>query len=106
MIYKTKYMLTIENITKLYRADVGIWRIGRVETINTAYLFTLVNPVGHRIQINLERNPIGVQYELWCWDSYQNNTPLPTAVPRRRMLDKDKLKKPEILIEQIKQLII
>ena len=99
-------MLTIENITKLYRADVGIWRIGRVETINTAYLFTLVNPVGHRIQINLERNPIGLQYELWCWDSYQNNTPLPTAVPRRRMLDKDKLKKPEILIEQIKQLII
>ena len=98
-------MLTIENITKLYRADVGIWRIGRVETINTAYLFTLINPVGHRIQINLERNPIGLQYELWCWDSYQNNTPLPTAVPRRRMLDKDKLKKPEILIEQIKQLL-
>jgi hypothetical protein len=98
-------MLKIENITKLYRADVGIWRIGRVETINTAYLFTLINPVGQRIQINLERNPIGVQYELWCWDSYQNNTPLPTAVPKRRMLDKDKLKKPEILIEQIKQLL-
>ena len=99
-------MLKIENITKLYRADVGIWRIGRVETINTAYLFTLINPVGQRIQINLERNPIGVQYELWCWDSYQNNTPLPTAVPKRRMLDKDKLKKPEILIEQIKQLLL
>ena len=98
-------MLKIENITKLYRADVGIWRIGRVETINTAYLFTLINPVGQRIQINLERNPIGVQYELWCWDSYQNNVPLPTAVPKRRMLDKDKLKKPEILIEQIKQLL-
>ena len=105
-------MLTIENITKLYKADVGIWRIGRVETINTAYLFTLINPVGQRIQINLERNPnpyikqIGVQYELWCWDSYQNNAPHPNSVPRRRMLDKDKLKKPEILIEQIKQLII
>ncbi len=99
-------MLTIENITKLYKADVGIWRIGRVETINTAYLFTLINPVGQRIQINLERNPIGLQYELWCWDSYQNNTPLPTSVPKRRMLDTDKLKKPEILIEQIKQLII
>jgi len=99
-------MLTIVNIEKLYKQDVGIWRIGRVETINTAYLFTLINPVGQRIQINLERNPIGVQYELWCWDSYQNNTPLPTAVPRRRMLDKDKLKKPEILIEQIKQSVI
>jgi hypothetical protein len=99
-------MLTIENITKLYKTDVGIWRIGRVETISTAYLFTLINPTGQVIQINLERNPIGVQYELWCWDSYQHNTPLPTAVPKRRMLDKDKLKKPETLIEQIKQLVI
>ena len=99
-------MLTIENISKLYKMDVGIWRIGRVEDINTAYLFTLINKVGQRIQINLERNPIGVQYELWCWDSYQNNAPLPNAVPRRRMLDNDKLKKPEILIEQIKQLVI
>ena len=99
-------MLTIENITKAYKKDVGLWRIGKVETINTAYLFTLINPVGHRIQVNLERNPIGVQYELWCWDSYQNNAPLPTAVPRRRMLDKDKLITPDGLLEQIKQLII
>ena len=86
-------MLTIENITKVYKKDVGsLWRVGRVDTTNTSYLFTLINPVGQRIQVNLERNPIGVQYELWCWDSYQNNTPLPTAVPRRRMLDMDKLK--------------
>jgi len=77
-----------------------------LETINTAYLFTLINPVGQRIQINLERNPIGVQYELWYWYSYQNNTPLPTAVPRRRMLDKDKLKTMDGLLEQIKQLVI
>ena len=99
-------MLTIENITKVGNKDVGIWRIGRVETTNTAYLFTLLNPVGQRIQINLERNPIGVQYELWCWDSYQNNTPHPTAVPRRRMLDKSKLITPDVLLEQIKQLVI
>ena len=100
-------MLTIENITKVYKKDISkLWRIGKVETINTAYLLTLVNPVGQRIQINLERNPIGVQYELWCWDSYQNNAPLPTAVPRRRMLDKDKLITPDGLLEQIKQLII
>ena len=26
-------MLTIENITKVGNKDVGIWRIGRVETI-------------------------------------------------------------------------
>jgi len=99
-------MITIENITKAYKKDVGsLWRIGGVETINTAYLFTLINPVGQRIQVNLERNPIGVQYELWCWNSYQNNAPLPTAVPRRRMLDKDKLKTMDGLIEQIKDLV-
>ena len=99
-------MLIIENITKAYKKDVGsLWRIGRVDTINSSYLFTLVNPVGQRIQINLERNPIGVQYELWCWDSYQNNAPHPNSVPRRRMLDKDKLKTMDGLLEQIKQLI-
>ena len=98
-------MLTIENITKVYKKDIGMWRIGRVETINTAYLFTLVNPVGNRIQINLERNPIGLQYELWCWDSYQHNVPLPTAIPKRRMLDMDKLKTMDGLVNQIKELI-
>jgi hypothetical protein len=99
-------MLTIENITKVYKKDVSnLWRIGKVETINTAYLFTLMNSVGQRIQINLERNPIGVQYELWCWDSYQHNAPLPTAVPKRRMLDKTKLQNPELLIQQIKELV-
>ena len=99
-------MLTIENVTKLFGRNVGtLWRIGKIETINTAYLFTLINPVGQRIQINLERNPIGVQYELWCWDSYQNSAPLPTAVPKRRMLDINKLKRPELLVEQIKELL-
>ncbi len=45
-------MLTIENITKAYKKDVGsLWRIGRVETINTAYLFTLINPVGQRYKL-------------------------------------------------------
>ena len=98
-------MLTIENITKVGNKDVGIWRIGRVETINTAYLFTLLNPVGQRIQINLERNPIGVQYELWCWDSYQHNVPLPTAIPKRRMLDMDKLKTMDGLVNQMTKLL-
>jgi hypothetical protein len=98
-------MLTIENISKLYKAEVGIYRIGKVETINTAYLFTLINPVGQRIWVNLERNPIGVQYELWCWSSYMNNAPLPNAVPLRRILDKSKLQTPELLRKQIKELV-
>jgi len=100
-------MLTIENINKIWKHDVGEWRIGKIQTQNTAYLFQLyIHNRRHRIQINLERTPIGRQYELWCWDSYQNNTPLPTAVPRRRMLDKDKLITPDVLLEQIKQLVI
>jgi len=98
-------MLTIENITKLYKVDVGNWRIGKVETINTAYLFKLINPIGQRIQINLERNPIGVQYELWCWDSYLTIIPT-TTVPKRRMLDKAKLQTPELLTYQIKELVL
>ena len=99
-------MLTIENITKVYKKDVGsLWRIGWVEAINTAYLFTLINPVGQRIQINLERNPIGLQYELWCWDSYQHNVPLPTSIPKRRMLDTDKLKTMDGLVEQMEKLL-
>ena len=98
-------MLVIENITKLYKADVGIYRIGRVETTNNAYLFTLINPIGQRIQVNLERNPIGEQYELWCWNTYMNNAPHINSIPLRRMLDKTKLQTSELLIEQIKGLI-
>jgi hypothetical protein len=98
-------MLVIENILKVYKMDVGIYQMGKVYTTNNAYLFTLINPIGQRIQVNLERNPIGVQYELWCWDSYHHNVPLPTAIPKRRMLDKTKLQKPELLIQQIKELL-
>jgi len=64
-----------------------------------------INPVGQRIWVNLERNPIGVQYELWCWSSYMNNAPLPNAVPLRRILDKSKLQTPELLRKQIKELV-
>ena len=99
-------MLTIENITKLYKMDANAyWRIGKVETTNTAYLFTLMNPKGERLQVNLERNPIGEQYELWCWDMQDNGAPLPHAIALRRLLDKPKLQTPDILVEQIKQLI-
>ena len=99
-------MLTIENITKLYKMDTGVhWRIGKVETTNTAYLFTLMNPKGERLQVNLERNPIGEQYELWRWSGYGFQSPQPTSIPMRRMLDRNKLKTPEVLIEQIKDLL-
>ena len=99
-------MLSIENITKLYKRDVGEWRIGKVETLPSAYLFTLYKfNRREQIQVNLERNPIGEQYELWCWDVQLNGVVLPHATPLRRLLDKPKLKTPELLIEQIKELI-
>lgn len=99
-------MLTIENITKLYKMDVGEWRVGRVETTLTAYIFTLYQ-INRRstIHINLERNPIGVQYELWRWSVIANQSPHPNSVPIRRMLDKPKLKTPDNLISEINELI-
>jgi len=55
-------MLTIENVNKIWKRDVGEWRIGRIETQNTAYLFQLyIRNRRHTIQINLERTPIGRQ---------------------------------------------
>ena len=99
-------MLTIENINKIWRRDVGDWRIVKIETQNTAYLFQLyIRNRRHTIQINLERNPIGVQYELWCWDMKDNGAPLPHATPLRRMLDMTKLKTVDGLVEQMIKLI-
>ena len=99
-------MLTIENITKLYKRDVGEWRIGKVETLPSAYLFTLYKfNRREQIQVNLERNPIGVQYELWRWNAYGNQSPHPNSVPMRRMLDRSKLLTPDKLINEIKELM-
>lgn len=66
-------MLTIQNIHKAWRRDVGDWRIGKIETTNTAYLFQLYKfNRRERIQINLERTAIGQDdtalYELWYWE--------------------------------------
>lgn len=99
-------MLTIENITKVYKKDVGEWRISKVETLNTAYLFTLYKfNRRETIQVNLERIPIGVQYELWRWNSYGNQSPHPNSVPMCRMLDRSKLLTPDKLINEIKELM-
>jgi hypothetical protein len=86
--------------------DVGNWRIGKVETLPSAYLFQLYKfNRREQIQINLERNPIGVQYELWRWNAYGNQSPHPNSVPMRRMLDRSKLLTPDKLIDEIKELM-
>ena len=52
-------MLTIENITKVWKQDVAGWRIGKIETTNGAYLFQLYKlNRRERMQVNLERNGI------------------------------------------------
>ena len=61
-------MLTIENITKVWKQDVAGWRIGKIETTNGAYLFQLYKlNRRERMQVNLERNGINGEYELWHW---------------------------------------
>jgi len=77
-------MLTITNIEKLYKLNVGDWRIGKVETLDSAYLIQLYkyNSIETK-QVNIERTTIGegdtALYELWFWDN---------GKPIRRLLRK------------------
>ena len=81
-------MLTIKNISKLYKMDAGEWRVGKVETLNTAYLIQLYKYNRRKtIQVNIERTPIGegdtALYELWFWEDTSGS-----AKPIRRLLRK------------------
>ena len=80
-------MLTIENINKIWKRDVGEWRIGMVETLDSTYLIQLRKPNGQTMQINLERNAIGMGeaqlYELWFWSD-----DIGGGIPIRRLLRK------------------
>lgn len=83
-------MLKIKNITKLYKKDIGEWRIGKVEETNYCYLIQLYKADGDRMQVNLERSPIGAGrhtvFELWYWSGMSklnNNT---NAIPERILL--------------------
>lgn len=62
-------MLTIKGIEKLFRQDIGEWRIARVETLQGAYLIQLRKPNGENMQVNLERNK-NKGYELWYWQGH------------------------------------
>jgi hypothetical protein len=80
-------MLTIKNIEKLYKQNVGDWRIGKVLTLNSSYLMELRKPNGEKMQVNIERTPIGegdtALYELWFWEDASGS-----AKPIRRLLRK------------------
>ena len=96
-------MLTIKNYNKLFRKDIGVkWRVARIEEINSAYLITLMTRKGSKLQVNLERNPIGEQYELWCWnDILKTGTISPTATPVRIMVKLNALRDMDNLLNSI-----
>lgn len=98
-------MLTIENTHKLFRRDVGEWRIGRVEEAAEAYLIQLNKYNGDKMQVNLERIPIGNSYELWMWSKQNSNGVPNTAVPKRIMVLIDTIKDMNKLVDTIKFLI-
>jgi len=81
-------MLTIKNIEKLYKQDVGDWRIGKVVTLDSSYLIQLYKHNRRETkQVNIERTPIGegdtALYELWFWSDDSGG-----AKPIRRLLRK------------------
>jgi len=81
-------MLTIKNIEKLYKQDVGEWRIGKVVTLDSSYLIQLYKHNRRETkQVNIERTPIGegdtALYELWFWADDSGG-----AKPIRRLLRK------------------
>ena len=96
-------MITIKNYDRLLRKDIGVWRIGRIEEIETAYLIQLWKNDHSKIQVNLERTPMGAPnglYELWCWE---NDTP--TAVPIRTLLTLNDVKNIDKVLNGIEFLI-
>ena len=89
-------MLTIQNISKLYKMDTGEWRVGKVETLDTAYLIKLYRYNRREtMQVNIERNPIGQRdtalYELWFWNGTSTNVNYMSPV--RRLMSVGELKK-------------
>jgi hypothetical protein len=98
-------MLTIENTNKLFRIDVGEWRIGRIEEISTAYLIQLNKSNGDKMQVNLERTPVKSKenlYELWMWSKNPSSY---SPTPKRTMLKPNDIKDMNKLVSSIEFLI-
>ena len=98
-------MLKIENYSKLFRKDISNseWRVCEIFETSTAYLIQLMKPNGEKMQVNLERSPVGQPnplYELWCW-----NNDTPTAKPIRTMLTLNDVKNIDKVLNGIEFLI-
>jgi hypothetical protein len=94
-------MLTIQNITKVWKRDVAGWRIGKIETMPGAYLFQLFKSNGERLQVNLERNSIAGEYEMWHWKPVKGN-----QYPERLMFPKYVLDTPDKFINAMNLLLM
>ena len=103
-------MLKIENYSKLFRKDIGNseWRVCEIFETSTAYLIQLMKPNGEKMQVNLERNPIGAPnplYELWCWNKQNAVGVANTATPIRTMMPLADIKYINRLVNSIEFLI-
>ncbi len=98
--------LEIVNIEKLYKKDVGGWRISRVETIPSAYIIHLLKPDGERHQLNIERIPVWDEYEMWCWKPVGTIGPLPNSKPERLMVNKGNLSTMDKALQAINLLLM
>jgi hypothetical protein len=99
-------MLTIKNIEKLYKQDVGDWRIGKVVTLDSSYLIQLYKHNRREtMQVNIERTPIGegdtALYELWFWE---DNSGSANAI-RRLLLKRSFKLGPLYIINNIKSMM-
>lgn len=103
-------MLKIENYNKILGLEVGKWHVGEIFETNSAYLIQLwIQDDWKKMQVNLEKNPVGRQkeYELWCWNSKPQKTgPIsPTATPIRTMLKSERIKDIDYFLASIRFLI-
>ena len=96
-------MLTIKNIEKLFKEEVAGWTISGVETLPNTYIIHLRKPNGEKNQVNIERRPIGDEYELWCWKTVHH---LANMVPERLMLTKDMIRDVDSALLRINLLLI
>ena len=97
-------MLIIENITKVWKRDVCGWRIGKIETMPGAYLFHLYKfNRRETMQVNLERNDINGQYEMWHWKTSPAGG---YGAPERLMFPKYVLDTPDKFINAMNLLLM
>ena len=97
-------MLTIQNITKVYKHDVCGWRIGRIEGTNSAYLFQLYkHNRREQMQVNLERNDINGEYEMWHWKTSPAGG---YGTPNRLLFEKKAFETPNRFLNAMNLLIM